>query len=279
VDRGPSIAGELNQDFNAMSAAAFSVDVPDGYYGVSVTMGDLETNHEDMLKFTQGAFLNSVSTQPGQFVTNLYVFSVTGGRLVMTFAVLLNGRAAVNDLSFPWELSTRLNSGDLLTIWDIPTSFVIVQVRTTDTGGNSAISDAFTVELVPDHTPPAVRRVTPSPGAIAGSINLIGTYFSEPIEESTQGNSLSLAWAGSDDTFGTADDLAVGGGTHGSGGRGSLGGSGTAGIGGGGGGAILIASSTRVIPARKRPGASRKSTATGGSRTHRQLLRLIEAVA
>ena len=132
---------------------------------------------------------------------------VTDDVQVRNVELLFNGQVVVNDVSFPWDLSARMP------LLSSRASNATLQVRATDTGGNSTTSAIFTVTLVPDHTPPVVRRVTPASGAIAGSINLVGAYFSEPVDESTLGGTLTLTWAGVDDVFATGDDVVITDGT------------------------------------------------------------------
>ncbi len=118
--------------------------------------------------------------------------------------LLLNGQVVVNDVSFPWNLSTRapLLSAGINT--------ATLQVRATDTGGNVATSAVITVQLVTDHTPPHVKRTSPSVGGIVGATDTVAGYFTEPINEATlNGNTFTLVWAGTNGVIGDADDAVI----------------------------------------------------------------------
>lgn len=83
-------------------------------------------------------------------------------------------------------------------------------VIASDTGGNITQSETVTLELVPDATPPYVRRFLPRNGSIIGNLDSFLVTFSEPIRQSTfSSQSVSMTGAGSDDVFDTADDLPV----------------------------------------------------------------------
>ena len=85
-----------------------------------------------------------------------------------------------------------------------------LRARAVDTGGNATWTDEISVALVPDATPPRVKRTFPTAGAIAGSINLVMAYLSEPIEPSTlTPASFSLRFAGPDGLLRTPDDQTI----------------------------------------------------------------------
>lgn len=63
------------------------------------------------------------------------------------------------------------------------------------------------VDLVPDATPPRVKRTFPNDGAIVGSVNLVLAYFSEPIDPATlSSGTFTLQHAGADGRLETGDD-------------------------------------------------------------------------
>jgi hypothetical protein len=125
---------------------------------------------------------------------------------VRNVELLLDGQVVRNDVSFPWDLSTRaplLSAG---------TNTATLQVRATDTGGNIVMSPVITIALLPDLTPPRVKRTQPATGSILGSLSSVSTYFSEPLEVSALTSAiLSLRHAGSDSILGTGDDTMVSG--------------------------------------------------------------------
>lgn len=83
-------------------------------------------------------------------------------------------------------------------------------VIASDTGGNTTRSDTVTLELVPDATPPYVRRFLPRNGSIIGNLDTMLVTFSEPIAQATiSAQSVSIRGAGSDDIFDTADDVQI----------------------------------------------------------------------
>lgn len=113
---------------------------------------------------------------------------------------------ATLDGNFPFETG-------ILTPLITPTkrtfSFYVVA---SDTGGNSTRSETITLELVPDATPPIVRRFAPRDGSIIGNLDAYLVTFSEPIETSSiNADTVEVRNAGPDDVFGNADDTVFSG--------------------------------------------------------------------
>jgi hypothetical protein len=77
---------------------------------------------------------------------------------VRNVELLVNGQVVSNDVSFPFDLST------IVPTLAAGSSTVTFQVRATDTGGNSALSNAVTLNLVPDNVPPVVLTTNPLDG-------------------------------------------------------------------------------------------------------------------
>jgi fibronectin type 3 domain-containing protein len=71
------------KDFAYMSDGTFRVDLADGTYDVSLTMGDPIYIRESMGVYLQGKQVDTVSTAANQFVTRTYRVSVTGGYLTL----------------------------------------------------------------------------------------------------------------------------------------------------------------------------------------------------
>ena len=82
ADRG-AVAGtsSLTRDFNITSDATFAVDLPPGFYDVTITAGDATVRHDQMQIFAEGTLRGSISAQPGQFITDTYRVRVSDGQL------------------------------------------------------------------------------------------------------------------------------------------------------------------------------------------------------
>ncbi|RMG08240.1 MAG: hypothetical protein D6731_22230 [Planctomycetota bacterium] len=118
----------------------------------------------------------------------------------------LDGRRVETDGNFPYQF------GFTAPLLSEQTSFRL-RARAFDTGGNSTFTQEFTIQLTPDATPPAVRGTSPRNGAVLGRVDSIALLVTEPLDPATLTEAnLSLVGAGPDRTFGTADDVAVGGG-------------------------------------------------------------------
>ncbi len=129
---------------------------------------------------------------------------ITDDVQVRNVELLVNGQVFSNDVSFPFELFTQAPTiaagGNTLTL----------QVRATDTGGNVGLSNIVTLSVVPDTFPPQVTSVSVDEGARRFFVRSIDINFDEPLDVarlSTTG--VSLVRAGTDNTFGTADDVTV----------------------------------------------------------------------
>lgn len=94
--------------------------------------------------------------------------------------LLVNGQVAVNDVSFPFDLSTFLPS----TI-EVGGS-VTIEVKATDTGGNTASTGPITLNLTHDTTPPAIVGTSPAVGATRGqNFRTVIVDFSKPMDPAT----------------------------------------------------------------------------------------------
>jgi hypothetical protein len=120
----------------------------------------------------------------------------------------LDGAKVTTDGSFPFEhrfTTPLLVSGKR--------SFTL-RARASDTGGNATWSSELNFTLVPDATPPRVRRVQPANGAFLGSVSNLVAVFSEPLAaETLPSTSFKLTRAGADGVVGSADDEPVAGGS------------------------------------------------------------------
>lgn len=89
------------------------------------------------------------------------------------------------------------------------TNFTI-RARAADTGGNTTWTDEIVVTLVPDQTPPAIRRSVPAGGQLADLASGVFVFFSEPLAVGAfSATSVTLTSAGPDGQLDTADDSPV----------------------------------------------------------------------
>jgi fibronectin type 3 domain-containing protein len=83
------LADDLKRDFVMQSAAArtFKVDLPNGNYSVSVTMGDNDYAHDNMIVKANGAtVLADVDNAVGAFTINTFNVTASGGSLTLEFS-------------------------------------------------------------------------------------------------------------------------------------------------------------------------------------------------
>jgi fibronectin type 3 domain-containing protein len=73
----------VRRDLCFTPLGTFAVDVPNGRYRVTATVGDQTTGHGQMGFFLEGEQAGSVSTQAGEFVSPSYEVSVTDGQLTL----------------------------------------------------------------------------------------------------------------------------------------------------------------------------------------------------
>ncbi|MBN9629812.1 MAG: hypothetical protein J0I18_04265, partial [Actinobacteria bacterium] len=90
-DRG--VGSDLNRDLNSSSSRlVFGVDMPDGPYIVTLTMGDAGYAHNGMQVWLEGNLVDTISVAAGQYTQRTYEATVTGGQLTVDV------RATVNDV-------------------------------------------------------------------------------------------------------------------------------------------------------------------------------------
>ncbi|HEX6987222.1 MAG TPA: fibronectin type III domain-containing protein, partial [Planctomycetaceae bacterium] len=80
-DRGT--ADPLTRDFNFSTDATFAVDLPNGTYNVTLTLGDATHAHDQQGVYLEGALADSVTTAKGQFVTRTFTVTVSDGQLTL----------------------------------------------------------------------------------------------------------------------------------------------------------------------------------------------------
>lgn len=111
---------------------------------------------------------------------------VTDDVMVRNVEFFVDGQRVASDGSYPFEINflapLRRNQ-----------TTIVVQARTTDTRGNAATTPPVVVNLTPDTTPPAIENRTPRDQGVIGSANLVGAFFTEPMERASFGpGSLAL---------------------------------------------------------------------------------------
>src|SRR5262249_37483804 len=100
---------------------------------------------------------------------------------VRSVELLVNGTVVQNDVSFPYDnllaVAPTLASG---------ASTVTLQVRATDTGGKSALSNAIALGIFRDTTPPQIVSLDPADGATpTQGLQAVRLFFSEPLAAAT----------------------------------------------------------------------------------------------
>ncbi|MDA1052075.1 MAG: Ig-like domain-containing protein [Planctomycetota bacterium] len=130
--------------------------------------------------------------------------NVTDDVQVRDVELLMNGRVVTNDISAPFELQAIAPArGTGLTM----ASF---QVRATDTGGNSSLSNELVYNLTADQTPPMLIGSSPADRGVGFQTSAITLRFDEPLD--TTGLSLggfSLIDLGANARLGGGDDVNV----------------------------------------------------------------------
>jgi membrane-associated phospholipid phosphatase len=99
---------------------------------------------------------------------------------VRNVELLVNGAVVRNDVSFPWDLSAALPN------LAAGSTTATIQVRATDTGGNTTLSNAITVDLVPDTFAPTIAQSNVADGSRhAQNFRTVRLRFSEAMDEAT----------------------------------------------------------------------------------------------
>ncbi|MDB5338653.1 MAG: Phosphoesterase, PA-phosphatase related protein [Planctomycetaceae bacterium] len=123
---------------------------------------------------------------------------------VRNVELLVNGVVQANDVQAPFDFFA------IMPAIAAAGTQAIVQVRATDTGGNSTLSNALTFGLLPDVVPPTLISTTPSNNDVAFDTNAISLRFSEAINPSLLNLSgVTLTNLGNDGVLGGGDDSIV----------------------------------------------------------------------
>ena len=73
----------LRRDFNFTALGTFVVDVANGVYDVTITLGDASAPHDEMGVYLEGARADTVTTAKNQFVAKTYRVLVADGQLTV----------------------------------------------------------------------------------------------------------------------------------------------------------------------------------------------------
>ena len=71
----------LLRDFNYTEDATFALDLANGQYDITVTLGDLAEAHDEMGVMLEGEQVDTVTTAAGQSAAHTYRVSVSDGQL------------------------------------------------------------------------------------------------------------------------------------------------------------------------------------------------------
>jgi alpha-tubulin suppressor-like RCC1 family protein len=122
----------------------------------------------------------------------------------------IDGVSVARDVSFPFEYRFVTPS-----VTTNRTNFTM-RAKATDTGGNIAWTEEFTIRLAAELIPPHVVRVFPQTNSVSWEVGIdrVVCYFNEPLSlDSLNSSTVKLRSAGPDDALGTADDFTLTNGT------------------------------------------------------------------
>ncbi len=153
-DRGSDVdTTELTQDANYNPDIIFQTDLPNGIYDVTLYFGDKSTVHDQVGVYLQGAQVDTVTTDVGQFLTNTYSgIVVSEGALTLQLTDLggsdanawIDGMSIIRAEDPPlvgWPVKLIGDDGETTTLSGTDGSY---QFRDLPTGD-------YTVQLVPQN--------------------------------------------------------------------------------------------------------------------------------
>ena len=123
---------------------------------------------------------------------------------VRDVALLVNGQVVADKVSLPFDFTATVpaiaTAGTTLTI----------QVRATDTGGNTTLSNVLTYSVIPDTIPPQVVGTTPTSGSSVFFTPSIDVRFDKALDPAVlNASGVSLVFLGADGVVGGGDDVTV----------------------------------------------------------------------
>jgi hypothetical protein len=149
------------------------------------------------------ADLNKAGTQVIEGSSIQVLSSVTDDVQVKNLDLLVNGVQVSKSVTYPFQLSAIIPS--------IATGGgqVTLQVRATDMGGNSTLSNSIVLDVLPDVVLPEIKSSI-AEGAVDTYVNSIDFTASESLDLSKLTPSgVHLIKAGADGVLGTADDVEI----------------------------------------------------------------------
>ena len=124
--------------------------------------------------------------------------------LVRNVELLVNGQVVRNDASFPWDLvaTTPPVSNQPITL--------MIQVRATDTGGNTGLSNLLIVDVIPDLVAPALMGTVPNNGQTVPRVDEIDLLFDEALDTNLLvATGVELTHLGANNLPGGGDDTII----------------------------------------------------------------------
>lgn len=129
--------------------------------------------------------------------------TVTDDVQVRNVEFYVDGQLSATDGNFPFEhaLLTPVRTATKQTF--------TVRAKATDTGGNFTWTPEYTLNLIPDATPPTVVSISPLNNALVGAITEAIVVFSEPMDVDSLTSGIRVTSAGQDGVHGNDDDPPV----------------------------------------------------------------------
>ncbi|HVX11566.1 MAG TPA: DUF4214 domain-containing protein [Pirellulales bacterium] len=172
----------------ALPGLANAVSIANGIAYVADGVGGLQVVNYEPFDTAGKPPKVSISTSLLDAEPNSPGFQVAGGTEVPILVqasddvqvsrveLLVNGQVVANQVSFPFDLSTIIPNPTATS------STFNVQVRATDTGGNSTLSNVLSLISVPDTFPPSILQTTPANnGTVPLSQKTVEILFSKPL--------------------------------------------------------------------------------------------------
>jgi hypothetical protein len=138
---------DLTRDINTSKAATFVVDLPNGVYDVTVTVGDPLHDHNQMEIVVEGELRGNISSVRGSGISNTYRVVVADHQFTLALrsstevaiSALQVSQVALGDFPVPAERSGRF----AFAIQDLNTGFIMREIRNTAIGVPLCIDGVF----------------------------------------------------------------------------------------------------------------------------------------
>jgi hypothetical protein len=203
-DRGVLNGSDLTRDLNQNSDISFQVDLPNGRYHVTLTVGDHGFQHDDMGVFLQGAQVDTLTTASGQVITQTYTnVIVSDGTLILRMTDLggTDTNVVINGMSIIRADDPGLDGWTV----ELVANGVVVATTVSDADGSYSFSQpapgTYTVRLVPQNSSAA----TYSFAAASGGNTTVPDVSGSPKHDQQEGTLLNGASVGTAAGFGIGD--------------------------------------------------------------------------